>query len=112
MLREKRPALDRNLGLVLTFFCTGTPSTKGTLDLMKSLNVSPEKVASVRYRGDGWPGRFEVISADDGGGEKSLSYIGIVEPALPRPAFRCQFVSGRSGTSRGHHVRRCMGAIW
>ncbi len=31
MLREKRPTLDRNLGLVLTFFCAGTPSTKGTL---------------------------------------------------------------------------------
>ena len=73
MLREKRPVLDRNLGLVLTFFCAGTPSTKGTLDLMKSLNVNPEKVTSVRYRGDGWPGRFTVISAN-GGGENSLSY--------------------------------------
>ncbi len=73
MLREKRPALDRNLGLVLTFFCAGTPSTKGTLDLMKSLNVSPEKVSSMRYRGEGWPGTFKVVSGNTDE-EKSFSY--------------------------------------
>lgn len=73
MLREKRPALDRNLGVVLTFFCAGTPSEKGTLDLMKSLGVTPENVACVRYRGDGWPGRFRV-TATNSGGEKTLSY--------------------------------------
>jgi coenzyme F420 hydrogenase subunit beta len=89
MLREKRPALDRNLGLVLTFFCAGTPSTKGTLDLMKSLNVSPEEVASVRYRGDGWPGRFRVISAN-GGGEKSFSYKESWSRLSHDRAFRCQ----------------------
>jgi coenzyme F420 hydrogenase subunit beta len=89
MLREKRQALDRNLGLVLTFFCAGTPSTKGTLGLMKSLHVSPEKVASVRYRGDGWPGRFRVISAN-GGGEKSFSYVESWSRLSHDRAFRCQ----------------------
>ena len=89
MLREKRPALDRNLGLVLTFFCAGTPSTKGTLDLLKSLNVSPDKVASVRYRGDGWPGRFTVLSAN-GGGEKSFSYMESWSRLSRDRAFRCQ----------------------
>lgn len=73
MLREKRPALDRNLGLVLTFFCAGTPSTKGTLNLMKSLDVSPEKAVSVHYRGEGWPGRFRVMSSNSAD-EKSFSY--------------------------------------
>ena len=77
------------LGLVLTFFCAGTPSTKGTLDLIKSLNVSPEKVASVRYRGDGWPGRFRVISAE-GGGEKSLAYMESWSRLSHDRAFRCQ----------------------
>lgn len=73
MLREKRPLLDRKLGLVLTFFCAGTPSTKGTLNLMKLLDASPETVASVHYRGEGWPGRFRVRSSN-GDGEKSISY--------------------------------------
>lgn len=73
MLREQRPELDKRLGLVLTFFCAGTPSTRGTLDLFKSLGTAPEAVNAVRYRGEGWPGRFKVLS-ENGVVEKSLSY--------------------------------------
>jgi coenzyme F420 hydrogenase subunit beta len=73
MLRKKRPKLDRNLGLVLTFFCAGTPSSQGTLNLINSLDASPDDIAALRYRGEGWPGEFKVISSD-GGGQKSLSY--------------------------------------
>lgn len=76
MLRQKRPELDRKLGLVLTFFCAGTPSTQGTTDLMKSLNATPDKVTSVRYRGDGWPGKFKIISnGADGQKDSSHSYL-------------------------------------
>jgi coenzyme F420 hydrogenase subunit beta len=73
MLRQQHPGLDRKLGLVLTFFCAGTPSTKGTLDLVHSLGVATEKVNSIRYRGEGWPGNFKVIY-DDPKKEKSLTY--------------------------------------
>src|SRR5437763_1922606 len=54
-LRELRPALDRNLGLVMTFFCAGEPSTAGTLDLITSLGIGREDVDALRYRGEGWP---------------------------------------------------------
>lgn len=64
-LRQIRPALDRNLGLVLTFFCAGTPSTQGTVDLIGKLGVDPKDVSSVRYRGQGWPGRFTVSHGED-----------------------------------------------
>ena len=73
MLRRQRPELDRKLGLVLTFFCAGTPSTRGTLDLVKSLDIDPETVHQVRYRGEGWPGRFKVIYGEPSQ-EKSYSY--------------------------------------
>lgn len=73
-LREQRPALSKNLGLVLTFFCAGTPNTKGTLDLMKELEISPEATNKVRYRGEGWPGRFKVQYGTPPA-EKSLSYM-------------------------------------
>ncbi len=73
MLRRERPALDENLGLVLTFFCAGTPSTGGTLEVAKSLNIQPEQINSVRYRGEGWPGNFKIIY-DDGRQQQSLSY--------------------------------------
>lgn len=73
MLRTDRPKLDRNLGLVLTFFCAGTPSTQGTRDLAKSLKVLPDEIDSVRYRGEGWPGRFTIIY-DEKKKKQSLSY--------------------------------------
>jgi coenzyme F420 hydrogenase subunit beta len=72
-LRRKRPELDQKLGLVLTFFCAGTPSTQGTLDLIESLDVAASEVNMVRYRGEGWPGRFKILY-DGGTKEKSYSY--------------------------------------
>jgi len=60
-LRETRPRLDRNLGLVLTFFCAGTPSTGGTLKLIKKLYQDTEGLEDLRYRGNGWPGSFKGI---------------------------------------------------
>lgn len=72
-LRRSRPRLDRNLGLVLSFFCAGTPSTAASLRLAASLGFEdPDSLLSVKYRGDGWPGRFRV--RDREGREASLSY--------------------------------------
>ena len=70
-LRKTRPALDRNLGLVLTFFCAGTPSTQGSLDLVAGSSTSGHLI-DLRYRGEGWPGEFKARWED--GSEKSLSY--------------------------------------
>lgn len=72
-LRRERPELDKKLGLVLTFFCAGTPSTEGTKDLIKDLGFDQDQVGEVRYRGEGWPGEFKVRSKD-GSRESALSY--------------------------------------
>lgn len=72
-LRRSRPRLDRNLGLVLSFFCAGTPTSSASLRLAGQLGFSdPEAITSVRYRGQGWPGHFKV--ADDQGREGRLTY--------------------------------------
>lgn len=72
-LRQTRPALDRNLGLVLSFFCAGTPANAATTRLAADLGFpDPERITSVRYRGRGWPGNFTVT--DQGGREASISY--------------------------------------
>jgi len=72
-LRAVRPKLDQNLGLVLSFFCAGTPNTDATLQLAGSLGFSvPGEITSLRYRGNGWPGEFRV--QDQTGREASLSY--------------------------------------
>lgn len=55
-----RPALDKKVGLAMSFFCAGSPSTQGTLDLVQKLGASLEDVEEIRYRGKGWPGMFSV----------------------------------------------------
>jgi coenzyme F420 hydrogenase subunit beta len=55
-----RPQLDRNVGVALSFFCAGSPAIKGTVELLKSKGIDPERVSKLRYRGRGWPGMFAV----------------------------------------------------
>ncbi len=76
MARRQDPRLDEKLGLVIAFFCAGTPSTQATLDLMRKAGVEdPSTVTSLRYRGNGWPGEW-VVRWQDGGAarEAHLSY--------------------------------------
>lgn len=70
--RRADPRLDARLGLLVAFFCAGTPSARGTLDLIRKSGFSPENVASVRYRGRGWPGRWTVTTR--AGDTADLSY--------------------------------------
>jgi coenzyme F420 hydrogenase subunit beta len=73
-LRRRDPDLASKIGLVLTFFCAGTPSTRGTLDLMQSLDApAGSSVSAVHYRGEGWPGNFRV-TLHDGQVKGRLSY--------------------------------------
>jgi coenzyme F420 hydrogenase subunit beta len=72
-LRRIHPDLDRKLGLVLTFFCAGTPSTEGTLNLLQSMKIAPQTVTRLNYRGEGWPGAFKVLG-ENGAVQGSLTY--------------------------------------
>ncbi|MFQ5654569.1 MAG: Coenzyme F420 hydrogenase/dehydrogenase, beta subunit C-terminal domain, partial [Planctomycetota bacterium] len=76
--RALRSRLDGNLGLTIAIFCAGTPSTEGTLAMLRSMGVeSGDEIVGLRYRGNGWPGRAEVtLPGGDGDGEerRSLSY--------------------------------------
>jgi coenzyme F420 hydrogenase subunit beta len=55
-----RPALAEKLGVTIAIFCAGTPSTKGTLEMIKRMGIDPNNVQDVRYRGQGWPGNAVV----------------------------------------------------
>lgn len=75
--RQRRPSLDRNLGVTIAFFCAGTPSTRGTLEMLKRMGVAdPSTIRALRYRGNGWPGRATVVYGDSDGNEEAaeLSY--------------------------------------
>lgn len=71
--RALRPGLDANLALTIAIFCAGTPSTRGTLEMAAQLGVAPPDIASVRYRGMGWPGRARVRRLGEAE-DRTLSY--------------------------------------
>lgn len=74
--RRLRPKLDEHLGPIIAFFCAGTPSTRGTLELLARSGVDdPDSVTDIRYRGNGWPGRWTVhYETPNGQRVSSLSY--------------------------------------
>ncbi len=88
LLRKKRPALDSNLGLVLTFICAGTPSTYATIKLIKQLNINQDEINELRYRGYGWPGNFNIIYQNRLK-EKSLPYKHSWSSLAKQRPFRC-----------------------
>ena len=88
--RRHRPKLDRNLALTIAFFCAGTPSTNGTLALLESLGVPDvDDLSDVRYRGNGWPGRFVAKASDDG------------------PTYSCTYQESWGEVLSGHVQWRC-----
>lgn len=64
-----RDAIDDQI--LLSFFCAGTPSQHAT-DALAGRLGGPGTPAALRYRGNGWPGRFTVTGPD--GTEASLDY--------------------------------------
>ncbi|MFC1512251.1 Coenzyme F420 hydrogenase/dehydrogenase, beta subunit C-terminal domain [Candidatus Latescibacterota bacterium] len=89
MLRRQRPLLDRNIGLVLGFFCAGQPSTQGTLDIIKLLDINKKDINELRYRGEGWPGNFKVIYSNYTK-ESQLSYKDSWGKLNKYCSFRCR----------------------
>jgi coenzyme F420 hydrogenase subunit beta len=87
LARKQRSTLNEKLGLVLTFFCAGAPSAQGTLSLLDKLEVESSKVKEVRYRGNGWPGKFKVKFEEKN--EKSLTYMESWGELQKFRSFRC-----------------------
>lgn len=55
--RRLRPKLDAKLGLTVAIFCAGTPTTRGTLEMLSDMGIEdPRDIVALRYRGNGWPG--------------------------------------------------------
>jgi coenzyme F420 hydrogenase subunit beta len=53
-----RSELNAKVGLTMACFCAGTPSTNGTLEMLRMMGAgSPEDLIALRYRGHGWPGK-------------------------------------------------------
>ena len=97
--RTIRPQLDRNLGLTISVFCGGTPSTRGTLKMLGELGVEPDDVADLRYRGHGWPGMSDVnLKTSDNGDPVEMIYDRAWGKILARHiTFRCRICPDGTG---------------
>lgn len=71
---NRKAALAEKVGVTIGFFCAGTPSRQGVLDLLASLQVAPSGVGSIRFRGNGWPGMFSVTGNGEPGPICRLGY--------------------------------------
>lgn len=88
-LRKTNPGLNASIGITMAHFCAGSPSTQGTLDLISEFGLSASSVQTVRYRGEGWPGRFVVRTGSEDSG-KSLSYEDSWKKLNKYCSFRCR----------------------
>jgi coenzyme F420 hydrogenase subunit beta len=52
--------------------CAGVPGIEGTINLINRFGITPDEVKSLRYRGEGWPGKFKVL--DKKGKTHKISY--------------------------------------
>jgi coenzyme F420 hydrogenase subunit beta len=89
MAQTLRPGLARKTALSIGFFCAGTPSTNGTLELLRQYGIGPEEVAELRYRGMGWPGAARMVFKDARRQPLEVSYNdswGFIQKYRP---FRC-----------------------
>lgn len=66
------PRVDEKILLKISFMCAGVPSINGSIELIRQAGFSEEKIKSIKYRGQGWPGDWIVIG--ENGKKKSMNY--------------------------------------
>jgi len=67
-VRALKKQLDTKIGLTIACFCAGTPSTNGTLEMLRQMKVDDlGQLAGLRYRGKGWPGKTTAEPLDKSG---------------------------------------------
>lgn len=86
--RRLSPHLDAHVGLALSFFCAGTPCSDAVRELAEGLGVEADEISSLRFRGQGWPGPFQVQSTQ-GGDPKTMAYLRAWKKLAKRRPFRC-----------------------
>lgn len=91
------PEMKAKVFVSISIFCAGTPSTQGTLEILRRAGVESRQVASLRYRGNGWPGDAVINSTGENDG-RQLTYSQAWGEILSRyVAFRCRICPDSSG---------------
>lgn len=97
-MTERDPALAARFPVILSFFCAGTPSLKGSEAVLAALGSSPTEAATFRYRGNGWPGMATVTKSD--GTSASMTYHDSWGKILSKHVqFRCKICADGTGVA-------------
>jgi coenzyme F420 hydrogenase subunit beta len=81
---------------MISFFCAGIPSRKGTVKIVNELGFQENEVKSFQYRGDGWPGSAKVEAKD--GRTSQMTYSNSWGNILSKQVqFRCKICPDGSG---------------
>lgn len=66
---------NNKIAIKIGFFCAGTPSTQGNLELIKNhATKDPARIESLKFRGEGWPGTWRALF-DDPDGKKKIAEL-------------------------------------
>ena len=92
------PVLKDKVRLAVSIFCAGTPATRGTYNLLDVLEVKPEQVKELRYRGCGWPGMTTVKLKGRNGQMRQMTYQKSWGGILSKHSqFRCRLCPDSTG---------------
>lgn len=71
-LLEQFPKYKKKIFITISFLCGGIPSIDSTYSLVEKFGLQKSNVNKLKYRGEGWPGDFSILSKD--GTLKSMNY--------------------------------------
>ncbi len=92
------PQYKEDIFCTLSFFCAGSPSGRASERLVQQMGIDPSECTSIRYRGEGWPGKATATSAD--GTVQTMEYIDSWNRVLGRDVRRmCKYCSDGVGES-------------
>lgn len=90
------PRIDRQVPVMMSFFCAGVPSRRGAVEVLKALGVEEADLQAFAYRGRGWPGLTRAVRKD--GSEASMDYNSSWGTILNRHLqFRCKICPDGTG---------------
>ncbi len=92
------PLLKNKVALSISIFCAGTPTSKGTEELLTVLGIKQDEVEEMRYRGCGWPGATAVKIKGGKGRIHQMTYEESWGSILSNYIqFRCQLCPDSTG---------------
>lgn len=88
--------INIQIPILISFMCAGIPSQQGTLEMLARMGVGKRHVVSLRYRGDGWPGKAKAVLED--GTNTEMDYNTSWGTILNRHLqFRCKICPDGTG---------------